>query len=69
MGNKLRAYSSLTHGCRILDLSKAPKTYCQETVVLTVKGGNQTMTFLFIPAFFSLAVIAFVWIRDAVKGN
>lgn len=48
---------------------RALKTYCQETVVLTVKGGNQAMTYLFIPALFSLAVIACVWIRDAVEGN
>ena len=46
-----------------------PKTYCQETVALTVKGGNQAVTYLFIPALFSLAVISYVWIRDAVEGN
>jgi hypothetical protein len=27
------------------------------------------MTYLFIPALVSLAVIASVWIRDAVEGN
>lgn len=48
---------------------QAPRTYCQETVVLKVKGGNQAMTYLFIPALFSLAVISYVWIRDAVEGN
>jgi hypothetical protein len=45
------------------------KSYCQETLVFKVKGGNQAMTYLFIPALFSLAVIASVWIRDAVEGN
>lgn len=38
-------------------------------MVLKVKGGNQAMTLLFIPALFSLAVISYVWIRDAVEGN
>ena len=38
-------------------------------MVLKVKGGNQAMTYLFIPALFSLAVISYVWIRDAVEGN
>jgi hypothetical protein len=27
------------------------------------------MTYLFLPALFSLAVIASVWIRDAIEGN
>ena len=48
---------------------QALKTYCQETVALKVKGGNQAMTLLFVPALFSLAVISYVWIRDAVEGN
>jgi hypothetical protein len=37
---------------------RALKTYGQGTLVFKVKGGNQAMTCLFIPALLSLAVIA-----------